>query len=570
MPDFSRLTRFMPRQFVPDQFDAAAWPQIESLYDQLIETNLASVPALEQFLHDWNELGRAIREENNRRYISMTCQTDDQAAADAYKYFLTEITPKLKPRDNELEKHYLAAAARQALAPERYALYDRKVAEHVALFREANVPLETQEQLIIQDYQALMGGLTTTFEGEERTLIQLSPILEAPDRTRREAVFYAIHGRVRQAREKLNEIFDQLFELRKQIAVNADYKNYRDYMFAAMQRFDYTPADCFAFHVAVEAHVVPLLKTIQARRREQMKIDTLRPWDTQVDPLGRAPLQPFQSAHELIDGCLRIFQKVDPELSGHFKQMDTLRMLDLENRKGKAPGGYQMSLPESGVPFIFMNAVGRDGDVNTLLHEGGHAFHAFAVRSEWLNAYRRAPIEFMEVASMAMELLGAGYLEEFYPPADAGRSRTRHLESVVSGLGWIATIDAFQHWLYTHPEHTHAERETAWLETYRRFAGDVDWSGLDDYLSHHWHRQLHIFEVPFYYIEYGIAQLGALQVWRNMRRDRTAAIEVYKRALALGGSRPLPEIYSAADIQFKFDADTVAPLMEMVAEELEL
>ncbi len=570
MPDFSQLPRYSARRFVPDEFDAAQWTQIETLYDQLIERDLANESALEQYLRDWNELGDVLGEDENRRYVAMTCQTDDPAAADAFKFYVTEISPRRKPRENELEKHYLASPARKALPPERYAVFDREVATRAALFRDANVPLETQESLLSQEYQTLIGGMTVMFDGEEKTLVQLYPILEETNRARREQAWRALAERRYQDRDKIDELFEKLRDLRVQIAHNAGYENYRDYMFVYYQRFDYTADDCYKFHDAVEAHVVPLVRQIQARRREHMKLDALRPWDTAVDPLGRPPLRPFKSARELVDGCGRIFADVDTLFLEELRELDERGMLDLENRKGKAPGGYQTFLSESRMPFIFMNAVGTDGDVNTLLHEGGHAFNAFAVRDEWLASYRVPPMEFCEVASMGMELLGRPYLEEFYSAEDAIRSRAQHLEGVVSTLAWIATIDAFQHWLYTHPTHTREERHAEWANIYRRFAGDMDWRGLEDLLQTTWHRQLHIFEVPFYYIEYGIAQLGALQIFRNMQRDQHAAVKAYERALALGGSQPLPQIYEAADIKFDFSAATVQPLMEMVARELEL
>ncbi|MCA1552990.1 MAG: M3 family oligoendopeptidase, partial [Chloroflexi bacterium] len=541
-----------------------------TLYDQLSERNLANPSALEEFLRDWNELGDVLGEEENRRYVSMTCQTDDQAAAEAYKFYITDIAPRRKPRENELEKHYLASPARNALPPERYAVFDREVATRAALFREANVPLETQESLRAQEYQTVVGAMTVQFDGEEKTLPQLYPVLEETDRARREAAWRAVAERRYQERDQFDELFEQLRDLRVQIARNAGYDNYRDYMFVHYQRFDYTPDDCYQFHDAVEAHAVPLLRKVQARRREQMGLDSVRPWDTAVDPLGRAPLRPFQSARELIDGCTHIFAQVDSPLADQLLEMEKHCMLDLENRKGKAPGGYQTFFSESRIPFIFMNAVGTDGDVNTLLHEGGHAFNAFATRDEWLASYRHPPMEFCEVASMGMELLGRPYLEAFYSLDDANRSRTQHLESIVSVLPWIATIDAFQHWLYTHPTHTREERRAEWANVYRRFAGDMDWRGLEALMQTTWHRQLHIFEVPFYYIEYGIAQLGALQIYRNMQQDHRAAVKSYERALALGGCKPLPQLFEAADIRFDFSADTVQPLMEMVARELEL
>jgi oligoendopeptidase F len=570
MPDFANLQRYEPRRFAPDNLDPADWSQIETLYDRLVETNLATAAALEQFLRRWNELGDVLNEEFVRRYFAMTCQTDDADAADAYRYFVTDIVPRRKSREYELERHYLAAPARSQMPAARYAVFDREVAARSAIFREANVPLETQEELLAQDYQTLMGGLTVMFDGEEKTIAQLSPVLEETDRTRRHAAWLAMNERRYQERERIEALFDQLLALRVQIATNAGYANYRDYKFAQLQRFDYTPEDCFAFHAAVAQHVVPLVRKIQARRCTRMGLDTLRPWDTAVDPLGRPPLRPFANAGELIDGTMRLFAKVDPQLAREFREMQQAGMLDLENHKGKAPGGYQEFLPETRIPLIFMNAVGTQSDVETLLHEGGHAFNAFATRGEWLSTYRSPPIEFSEVASMAMELLGADYLNEFYPPNEAQRAREQHLEGIASIFGWIAAVDAFQHWLYTHPQHSAAERGAQWAVNFQRFMGDIDWSGLEPYLQTLWHRQLHIFEVPFYYVEYGIAQLGALQVWKNMRQNCAAAVAAYKRGLAAGGSLPLPQVYEAAGIKFDFSAATVAPLMEMVAKNLGL
>jgi oligoendopeptidase F len=570
MPDFSRLTRYQPRQFVPERFNPANWPEIEALYDRLSEANLATVPLLEQFLRDWNELSDVLNEEYARRYFTMTCQTDDTAAAEAHRYFITEIAPRRKSRENELEKLYLSTSAGIQLPPERYAVFDREIAARDALFREATVPLETREELLVQDYQTLMGALTVMFDGEEKTLAQLIPIMEETDRARREAAWLAMSERRRRERDRIDTLLDQLIALRLQIAANADYDNYRDYKFAQLQRFDYTPQDCFTFHASIEEHVVPLLRKIYARRRTQLSLNALRPWDTAVDPFGRPPLRPFQSARKLIEGCARVFNRIDPRFAQELRAMDSAGLLDLENRKGKAPGGYQEYLSETRMPLIFMNAVGTQSDVETLLHEGGHAFNAFATRTEWLSTYRHPPMEFSEVASMAMELLGADYLEEFYPRADAERARTQHLEGIVWLLAWVATVDAFQHRLYTHPQHTHAERDAEWLDVYQRFGGEIDWTGLEDYLKSSWHRQLHIFEVPFYYVEYGIAQLGALQVWRQMRLDRAAATAAYQRGLAVGGSLPLPRIYAAAGIKFDFSTQTIAPLMELVAKELEL
>src|ERR1035441_10135300 len=339
-------------------------------------------------------------------------------------------------------------------------------------------------------------------------------------------------------------------------------------MFRKMGRFDYAPENCLQFHDAIEKEIVPAVREIQNDRRRQLKLEKLRPWDLAVDPQNRAPLKPFAEVGEMVARTQKIFNHLDAELAAGFQQMQDLKLLDLDNRKGKAPGGYQSTLSEARVPFIFMNAVGLQRDVETILHEAGHAFHALATRDEDLLAYRNAPIEFCQVASMSMELLGNELIERFYALPEANRARRAHLEGIMNILSWIATVDAFQHWIYTHSGLTRAERSAAWLKLMDQFAGDVDWSGYEAARANLWHRQLHIFLNPFYYIEYGIAQLGALQVWANSKRDKAQALSDYKRALALGGSRPLPELFAAAGCKFEFSRKTMAPLVALVRGEL--
>jgi oligoendopeptidase F len=368
--------------------------------------------------------------------------------------------------------------------------------------------------------------------------------------------------------EKCEEIFDELIKLRTQIAKNAGFENYRDYAFRQKCRFDYTPENCLQFHDAVEKEIMPAVREIQNERQRQLKLEKLRPWDLAVDPQNRWPLKPFVQVGEMVARTQKIFNHLDAELAAGFQQMQDLKLLDLDNRKGKAPGGYQSTLSEARVPFIFMNAIGLQRDVETLLHEGGHAFHAQATREEDLYAYRGAPIEFCEVASMAMELLGNEFLEEFYPAAEANRARKTHLEGIIGFFPWMATVDAFQHWIYTHAGHSRAERKAAYLQLMDRFGGDVDYSSFEEVRAHSWHRQLHIFLHPFYYVEYGIAQLGALQVWANSRRDKVKALADYKKSLALGGSRPLPELFAAAGCKFQFDATTIKPLIQLASTEL--
>jgi oligoendopeptidase F len=593
---FGKLPPAKPRSFVPANLDLGDWPQVAPLFDQLETraTQAATVEALEKWLLDWCELSAALDEEGSRRNIAMTCHTDNADAEKAFLHFVENIEPQLKPRQFALEKLYVAHPVRAALATikgangtNRYEVFDRDVANHVELFRPENVALETEEAKLGQQYQKLIGAQTVNFRGEEKTLVQMGRLLEEPDRALRQEAWEIVAQRRLQDAEKCEEIFDQLVKLRAQIAKNAGFANYRDYAFRQKGRFDYTPADCVKFHDAIESEIMPVVREIQAERRRQLNLEALRPWDLAVDPQNRPPLKPFGDVGEMVARTQQIFNQLDPELAGGFQQMQDLKLLDLDNRKGKAPGGYQSTLSEARVPFIFMNAVGVQRDVETILHEAGHAFHAQATRGEDLYPYRSAPIEFCEVASMAMELLGNEFLEEFYPAngpltpalspkggegektsAEANRARKTHLEGVIGFFPWMAVVDAFQHWIYTHPDHTRAERKVAYLQLMNRFGGDVNWSGYEEARAFSWHRQLHIFLYPFYYVEYGIAQLGAMQVWKNSKANQAKALKDYKDALALGGSRPLPELFAAAGCKLQFDAATIKPLIQLAGAEL--
>jgi oligoendopeptidase F len=592
---FGKLPAHRPRTFVPSQIDLGDWSQIAPLYDRL-EAGAAqakSAADLERWLLDWSELSAALDEEASRRNIAMTCHTDNVEAEKAYLYFVEKVEPELKPRQFALEKLYVAHPARVELlkirggnggtrgtrpsengssgtqpSDFRYSVFDRDVKNHVELFRPENVALETEEAKLGQQYQKLIGAQTVNFRGEEKTLVQMGRYLEEPDRALRQEAWETVAKRRLQDVDKCEEIFDELVRLRTQIAKNAGFDNYRDYIFRQKGRFDYAPKDCLQFHDAIADEIVPAVREIQNERKRQLKLETLRPWDLAVDPHNRAPLKPFKEVGEMVSRTQKIFDQMDGELAGGFRQLQDLKLLDLDNRKGKAPGGYQSTLSEARVPFIFMNAVGLQRDVETILHEAGHAFHAQATREEDLYAYRGAPIEFCEVASMAMELLGNEFLEEFYPVTEANRARKTHLEGIIGFFPWMAVVDGFQHWVYTHPGHTRAERKSAYLELMNRFGGEVDWSGFEETRGYSWHRQLHIFLYPFYYVEYGIAQLGALQVWANSRRDKAKALNDYKQSLTLGGSRPLPELFSAAGCKFQFDGETIKPLIELAETEL--
>ncbi len=563
------LGKTYPRRFVPVDADMGDWTQIEPLYHRLLDKQPDSPAALERWIEDASELYAAVAEEGSRRYVAMTCQTDDPERERAHLYFIEHIHPKVKPLGHALDKAYLASPHRAAL-PARYAILDRSVKNRVTLFRHENIPLETEEAKLKQQYQKINGAMTVIFNGTEHTLQQMARYLEETDRSVRQEAWELVARRRLQDQETLEALFEQLLDLRHQIARNAGCADYREYAFRRRERFDYTPQDCLRFHDAIEETVLPVARRLRRERRTALGLPALRPWDLEVDPHGRPPLRPFSAAAELVAKSGEVFERVHPDLGEQFRFMRDRSLLDLESRKGKAPGGYQATFEERRVPFIFMNAVGRDIDLRTMIHEGGHAFHTLAVRDEPITQYRHAPMEFSEVASMGMELLASPYLETFYSDRlDARRSRRELLEGVVNVLPWIAIIDAFQHWLYTHPGHSRADRRAAWVRTFERFSPDVDFAGYDDVLSAYWHRQLHLFVVPFYYVEYGIAQIGALQVWRHARADQTGAVRQYREALALGGSQPLPALFAAAGAEFDLTTRTLGPVMQAVIEALD-
>ncbi|MDB5351551.1 MAG: oligoendopeptidase family [Planctomycetota bacterium] len=558
-----------PRTWLPKDVDLSTWEKIEPWYQKLEARQIHSAADLEQWLFDCGELNAAVGQVGVERHIAYTCQTDDPAREAAHLEYLREIEPKLKPVLNSLRTLYLESPFRAELSKDRYFVYDRAQENRLALFREANIPRETELSELEQQYQKIIGAMTVEFRGKEYTPAQMAPFLEETDRVLRQEAWELVAARRLQDRDRLDDLFDRMIALRAEVAREAGFDGFVGYAYRMRERFDYGVEQAVAFQDAIARVVVPLARALQEQRKTRLGVDSLRPWDLSVDPLGRPPLRPFSDADKLAEGSEAIFKDVDAELGNQFAFMRDKGLLDLANRKGKAPGGYQTTLEDDRLPFIFMNAVGIDGDVRTLLHEGGHAFHALASRGEALAAYREAPIEFCEVASMSMELLGAKDLDMFYEKADADRSYRQLLEGIVLILPWIATVDAFQHWVYDHPGHTREERRAAWAAILDRFGGIVDWTGFEDARESSWHRQLHIFLYPFYYIEYGIAQLGALQVWRNSLTDRASAISAYRRGLAMGGSRPLPELFAGAGIEFDFREETLAPLIEVIRAELE-
>jgi oligoendopeptidase F len=560
---------FAPRRFLPEEIDLTDTAQLAPVFDKL-EAGIdqaASAADLEGWLRNHSEVCAALAESSSLHYIAMTCQTDDEAKEKAYMHIVEVVDPWLKPRQFALMQKLVKSPFFVQL-PSFYTVFRRSVEAQVKIYREENVARETQIAKLSQQYQKISGGMTVQFDGQEQTLARMGRIQEEPDRARREAAWKIVAERRLQDAGRLEELFDQLLVLRNEIALAAGFPDFRAYTFASYERFDYTPEDCLRFHDAVEHHVVPLARELQKERQAKLGVAPLRPWDLAVDPDHNPPLHPFDESTELLEKCHQIFSKLDPRLGDYYAVLRKQQLVDLDNRKGKAPGGYQSTLSEARVPFIFMNSVGVHRDVETMLHEAGHAFHALAAREQPLHAYRSAPIEFCEVASMGMELLAAPHLNLFYSDKDTKRARRDHLEGIIKFFPWMATVDAFQHWIYTHPGHSRDARAQCWLSLMDRFGGIEDWSDFERARACLWHRQLHIFEIPFYYVEYGIAQLGALQLWQASRRDLPAALDHYLKGLSLGGSRPLPELFQAGGLAFDFTDKTIAPLMRNVKDAL--
>lgn len=556
------------RNLLPKDFKVGDWAGLEPYYAQLLNTTISSKEELETFLVSASEIDGVVQEDLAWRYIRMTCNTQEQTYVESYQYFVQEILPHLSIVEDQLNKKISAAPGFDKLPAKPYINFVRGLQRDIELFREDNVPLQSQTQSVAQEYSATIGAMTIEHQGKTLTLQQAARLLERRDRTLRKKIWNAIWERRLQDKEKLHEIFDSLLALRTQIAQNAGYSGYTDYKFAELKRFDYTRKDTLAFHNAVEKVVKPLYIRFMQERKELLQLSQLRPWDTEVDIFSPKPLKPFKKGKELIDKTCKALKKLKPELGGMLQLMQDKGFLDVDSRIGKAPGGYNYPLMETGIPFIFMNATGSHDDVVTLLHESGHAIHSFVTNALPINALKHPPSEVAELASMSMELIALDAYEIFYPEEETRkRAMKEQILRSLMVLPWIATVDAFQQWLYDHPQHSRTERSENWTALYRRFHGDImDWKGYEENLSHVWQKQLHIFEVPFYYIEYAIAQLGAIAVWRNYKRNPEKGLSQYLAALQLGYTHTIPEIYATAGIKFDFSEAYIQEQMDFCLE----
>jgi oligoendopeptidase F len=552
----------------PAAFAKATWDEVVPYFDDLVERPL-DASTVGEWLSAWSRLEELVTEAAAQAMIAYTIDTSDAEKEKDHLRFSTEILPKMEERSVELARRFVALGHG---TPELATTLAR-FRTSIEIFREANIPLFSELEELSARYQRITGSMTVTWDGEERPLPQLQPFLKSPDRTVRERAFRAATQPYMEERGALAGLFDRMFELRQRAARNAGFANFRDYIFPAKFRFDYTPADCERFHEAVERTAAPAVARIMEHRRQRLGLEALRPWDLAVDPYRAAPLRPFETVDQFVGAARQVFDRVDPALGDQFQTMIDERLLDLDSRKGKAPGGYCETLHFRGRPFIFMNAVGLVDDVMTLLHEAGHAFHAFASHRQPLIWQRHPGSEAAELASMSMELLASPHLAKptgYFTPEDHRRAWLEHLEDVLLSLVHIASVDAFQTWIYTSPDGADAvARDEAWLRIRSRFERGVDWSGLERERVARWYRQLHIFMYPFYYIEYGIAQIGALQIWRNSLADHAGAVARYREALALGAVRTLPDMYRTAGARLSFDAGLIGELVQLVEDQID-
>ncbi len=543
------------------------WPQVEPYYQELSKWPLKE-KNVDEWLASWSDLLRYIDEWRWRLYVANTVDTTDQQTKERYKFFLEKIYPPSQEADQSLKEKLLASG----LEPPGFEIPLRNMRTQVSLFQRDNLPLLSDELILVTEYDEIVGAQTVDWQGEEVTLLQLQPVYQESERDKREQAWRLAAERQLADRQAINTLWGKFLEVRRQLAANAGLGDYRAYRWRQLLRFDYSPQDCTRFHQAIEEVVVPAASQLYEKRRKRLGVKTLRPWDLEVDTLGRPALRPFEEIKELKDKVGVIFKQVSAQFGQYFEIMQREGLLDLENRKGKGPGGYCTAFLVARRPFIFMNAVGVHEDVQTLLHEGGHSFHVFETNHLPYYQQLEPPLEFAEVASMGMELLAAPYLISdyggFYNNQQAARARIQNLESSLLFWPYMAVVDAFQHWVYENPDAASDPQncDAKWAELWRRFMPTVDWSGLEEEMTSGWQRKEHIHGDPFYYVEYGMAQLGAVQVWRNAIDDQAEAVARYRKALSLGNTVPLPALFAKAGAKFAFDADTLTQAVKLMVD----
>jgi len=556
--------------FLPSNFSIIDWNTLEPFFIQLEAMPLNSEDELNRFLKFKTELEMAIDEDQAWRYIRFNVNTRDEEAKIAFEYFIDEVEPKVENWFNRIDR-YLADSSAKEIFELRHAVPARLLKKNLEIFREENLQIFAELQKQEQEYGAIISEIAIEINEKRYTLQQAAELLQENDRSFRELVYQKIFEKRVEKSEDLNDLLSELLRKRYKIANNSGYKNFRDYQHFNLGRFDYTVDDIQSFHNAIANEVNPIVDDIMQARKNALGVEKLKPWDLQVDVDGKKPIRPFPSNEVLIQKAIECFTAINPDFANIFSQLDKDKLLDLDSRFGKAPGGFNYPLHKSNRSFIFMNATGSMNDFETLMHEGGHAFHAHYYNHWPLIDYMNTPSEIAELASMSMELISMEHWDiVLTDSAELKRAKRKQLEGSIIVLAWIAAVDKFQHWLYKNPEHSHHERNLAWTNIYKEFSShSIDWEGAEEAFVFAWQRQLHIFEMPFYYIEYAFAQLGAIAIWKNYRQNPKVTLDKYVKMMKLGYSKPLPELYKEAGIEFAFTSDYVAELMKFTKKELE-
>ncbi len=558
------------RTFVAENFDPSTWEAIEPYYKNLLDRNINSLDELKNWLKDWSELDAVLGEIGRWIYVRTTIDTSDEKAKAALMNQYVNIYPKLSVQVNLLDKKFVSSPFIDELDQDVFFTTIRKTKKSLELFREENIPLQSELNMKQSTFDQIAGAQSIHYNGTELTVQQAQVYLKSNNREQREEIFRLINERRLQDAEKLDSLLTELIQLRTQIAKNAGFENFMEYRFNELARFDYTPADCLKFHASIEEVLMPLVNQLFEERKKELGLDTLKPWDREVDPSGKAPLKPFNSTEELIDKTIQCFNRLDTYFGERIEIMKRMNYLDLDSRMKKGPGGYNMTMPEIGVPFIFMNSANSESDLVTMVHEGGHAIHTFLSHDLELNAFKDTTSEVAEVASMGMELMSMEHWDIFYSnPEDLKRAKKNHLQYILTILTKTCLGDSFQFWLYQNPNHTVEERRAKWAELNKRFTSStVDWTGNETFLATGYQSILHFYIVPFYYIEYAFAELGSLALWRNFKQNPSKAINDYKNALRLGYTKPIPVFYETAGAKFDFSKPYISTLVDFLKEEL--
>ena len=546
--------------------------QLEKTLSTLLNKMISSKLDLENWLKEQSKVIWDIEEQLRSHYIAFQCNTDDKEIKDTFEHDQQFVKPLLKRYQNLLDNKYLESPFRMELDSNVYGLLDAKIKNAQKLFCEENIELEIQEDKLVTEYFEITGGLNGIWDGEEKTITELQSYLQDSNRDTRKKAKTIISEQFLSVEKELQNILNQLIEIRHQKAKNIQLENYRDYMFKKYERFDYSAIDCYELAESIRKYVVPLKDKILLEKKDKLQLDTLRPWDVSAVTPDQKVLKPIANENDLIEKSTHIFNKLDVEFSALLNRMYKHNCLDLTSRKGKAAGGFCEYLPASQLSYIFMNLNYTQDDIVTFIHEMGHSIHNELIKPLKLRQYIEIPAETAELASMTMELFSLNYWDTFYTDKkDLKQAKINFFKDVISYLPIMLIVDQFQHWLYENPSHTSKERNEKYLQLQKHYQSSViHIDGYENWIATSWLPVLHIFEVPFYYIEYAIAQLGALQMYKQYKEDPKQALENYKKALSLGSSQSIKEVYEAAGIRFDFSSETIKELMAFVEKELEL